>query len=188
VKRLANYFLRGLVIIVPVALTLYVCWTIFVTVDRWFPIPIPGVGFVVAIGVTTLVGFLGSNLLAQGLLSGVEAMMGRLPLVRMLYAPTRDLLNAFVGEQRRFNRPVAVSLTADPGPKLLGFMTRDSLTRLGLEHHVAVYLPQSYNFAGMLVVVPSDRVTPLEVESADLMAFIVSGGIAERARPATEPG
>jgi len=184
VKRLVNYFLRGLVIIAPVGLTLYICWTIFVTVDRWLHLPIPGAGFVLALALTTLVGFLGSNLLAKGLLSGIEEVMGRLPLVRLLYAPTRDLLNAFVGEQRRFNRPVAVSLTSEGGPKLLGFVTRDSLARLGLDDHAAVYLPQSYNFAGMLVVVPSRQVTPLAVESADLMAFIVSGGVAESAGPA----
>jgi uncharacterized membrane protein len=59
----------------------------------------------------------------------------------------------------------------------LGFLTRDKLTFL--EDHVAVYLPQSYNFAGNVIICRRDLVTPLDVNSADLMAFIVSGGVSK---------
>jgi uncharacterized membrane protein len=88
-------------------------------------------------------------------------------------------MGAFVGEKRRFNR--AVRVQPDPTIELwfLGFITSDDLGRLGLEGWVAVYLPQSYNIAGNLVLVPADRVVPVAVDSADLMAFIVSGGVAK---------
>ena len=176
-RRLANYFFQGLIVTAPIFLTLYICWIVFTRIDRWLGIPVPGVGFLVTLGVITLVGFLASNLLTRSLLGAVEAVMNRLPFVRLLYSSTRDLLSAFVGEHRRFDRPVLVALSGDGAVRALGFVTHETLERFGLEDHVAVYVPQSYNFAGNLIVVPRERVTPLSAESAEVMAFIVSGGV-----------
>jgi len=178
-KRLLGYFLRGLVLLAPLAVTAYVCYLIFVTIDGWLGLPVPGAGFAVTVLLVTLVGVLGSSLATRtlaGLLTLVERAVTRLPFVRLLYTSTKDLLNAFVGERRRFDRPVTLALGTD-GLKVLGFVTRDDLSRLGLAGHVAVYIPQSYNFAGNLLVAPAAAVTPLAAESADVMAFIVSGGV-----------
>jgi len=103
--------------------------------------------------------------------------MQRLPFVRLLYTSTRDLLNAFVGEQRRFDKPVMVTPIPGSDVRALGFVTQESLTTLGLASHVTVYLPHSYNFSGMLLIFPTSAVTPLVADSADVMAFIVSGGV-----------
>jgi uncharacterized membrane protein len=176
-KRLANYFLRGLVVIAPVVITLYVCVWIFRRIDGVLGLPIAGMGFLLTLAVITLVGFLASNLLAKSLVSLLERVMTRLPLVRLLYTSTKDLLDAFVGEKRRFDRPVVVAITPDGGPKALGFVTMQALEHIGLGQHVAVYFPQSYNFAGNLLLVPSERVTPLHADSTAVMAFIVSGGV-----------
>ena len=178
--RLVNYFLQGLVVIAPLALTLYVCWLVFSTIDRWLGIPIPGVGFLLTLAVITLVGFLASNLLARGMLSAIEKLLNRLPFVRLLYSSTKDLLNAFVGEKRRFDKPVVVTLTSDGTAKALGFVTQESLSHLGLADHIAVYLPQSYNFAGNLLIVPRDRVQVVSATSSDVMAFLVSGGVSKQ--------
>ena len=59
----------------------------------------------------------------------------------------------------------------------MGFITREDLNFLSLSEHVAVYLPQSYNFAGQVFIFPSDRVKPLDIDSSKAMAFIVSGGV-----------
>jgi uncharacterized membrane protein len=176
-RRLANYFLRGLVVTAPVALTLYICWAVFRAVDRWLGLPIPGAGFVLTLALITLVGVLASNLLTRGLVSAIERALERLPFVRLLYTSTKDLLNAFVGEKRRFDRPVMVTFSPGGTVRSLGFVTADSLDRLGLAGLVAVYLPQSYNFAGNLVLVPAEQVQPIPAESADVLAFIVSGGV-----------
>jgi uncharacterized membrane protein len=176
-KRLANYFLRGLVLIAPVAITVYVCVWIFRRIDGLLGLPIPGLGFLLTLAVITVVGFLASNLLAISLVSVLERVMTRLPFVRLLYTSTKDLLDAFVGEKRRFGTPVMVAVTPDGGPKALGFVTMRALDHLGIAEHVAVYFPQSYNFAGNLLLVPSDRVTPLVADSAAVMTFIVSGGV-----------
>jgi len=127
----------------------------------------------------TLVGFFASNLITRGLLSAVEATLERLPFVRLLYGSTRDLLNAFVGEKRRFDKPVLVTLVPQSNVRAFGFVTQESLTMLGLPDQVCVYLPQSYGFAGNLAVVPASQVTRLAADAADVMAFIISGGVTE---------
>ena len=176
-KQLFKYFLRGLVLVAPIGITLYICYVAFVAIDRLLPTPIPGAGFVITIAAVTLFGFLASNLLARSVLSIVERLLERLPFVRLLYSSTRDLLNAFVGEKRRFDKPVLVSLEPGGNVKAFGFLTQESLELIGMPGHAAVYLPQSYNFAGQVLVVPKIQITMLAAASSDVMAFIVSGGV-----------
>ncbi|MDF1501835.1 DUF502 domain-containing protein [Roseisolibacter sp. H3M3-2] len=176
-RALVNYFLRGLVVVAPIAFTLYVCWRLFVAIDGWLGFPVPGVGFAVTIGVLVLVGFLASTFLARGLFGLLESVLARLPFVRLLYASTKDLLNAFVGEQRRFDRPVVVTVYPESEGAAIGFVTQSSLDHLGLTGQVAVYFPFSYSVAGHVLLFPAERVRPLPADSADVMAFLVSGGV-----------
>ena len=176
-SRLLNNFFRGVVLLAPLAFTVYVCVRVFATIDGWLGIPIPGVGFVATVALITLFGFLASSFITRQMLSVVESVLERLPFVRLLYSSTKDLLNAFVGEKRRFDKPVLVAPYASGEARALGFITQETLTSMGMLEHVAVYLPQSYNFAGSLLIFPTSAVTVLDAESADVMAFIVSGGV-----------
>ena len=178
-SRLLNHFLKGLAFLVPLAVTIYVCVAIFRTIDGWLGLEIPGVGFVITIVFITAVGAFASNLVARSALGVVERMFQRLPFVRLLYNSTRDLLDAFVGEKRRFDKPVLVSLVPASNVRAFGFVTQESLSMLGLADQVCVYLPQSYGFAGNLAVVPASQVTRLSADAADVMAFIISGGVTE---------
>ena len=176
-SKLLNYFFKGVVLLAPLAFTVYVCVRVFATIDGWLGIPIPGVGFLATVVLITLFGFLASSFLTRRMLSLVEGVLERLPFVRLLYSSTKDLLNAFVGEKRRFDKPVLVAPFASGEARALGFITQDTLATMGMRDHVAVYLPQSYNFAGSLLIFPTSAVTVLDAESADVMAFIVSGGV-----------
>jgi len=178
-SRLLNYFFRGVIVVAPVAVTIYVCFAIFTSIDNWLGFRVPGVGFLLTIVLITLVGVLASNLITRGLLAAVESTLERLPFVRLLYGSTRDLLNAFVGEKRRFDKPVVVTPVPQSGVRVLGFLTQESLTVIGMSDYVTVYVPQSYGFAGQLIVVPGTQVAPLAAESADVMAFIISGGVTQ---------
>lgn len=180
--RLLNYFFRGLIVLAPAVLTVYVFWLIFSAVDRWMGLPIPGAGIVVTIVLITLFGFLTSNVLARWLVSLLDRVFNRLPLVRLVYSSTKDLLAAFVGEKRRFDRPVVVTTSADGIEKAFGFVTQAAMGRFGLDDHVTVYLPFSYTFTGVIRIYPTRNVTPLDTDSAELMAFVVSGGVTEAAR------
>jgi uncharacterized membrane protein len=176
-KLIARYFVRGCLALAPLALTAYIVYLILKFADRLLPAGIPGLGIVLAIVVITLVGFLTSNVIGRGILELADRLLTRVPLVKLIYASLKDLIGAFVGERRSFNQPVSIALTADRSVLTLGFITRDSLAMMNMPGHVAVYLPQSYNFAGNLLVVPRDRVEILRVSSTELMTFIVSGGV-----------
>ena len=176
-KTLLRYFLRGCLAILPIAATIYVAFVVVVTIDRWVPVGIPGLGFVLTIVLITLAGFLTSNVAGRAALDVTDRLLARVPLAKLVYTSIRDLLGAFVGEKKRFDRPVAVALMPGSRARMLGFVTRDQLGALGMKSEVAVYFPQSYNFAGYLAVVPRDQIEPLDVSTTDLMTFVVSGGV-----------
>ncbi|MGH7671176.1 MAG: DUF502 domain-containing protein [Gemmatimonadaceae bacterium] len=174
-SRFLNYFFKGLIVTSPVFITVYICYVIFTTIDNWLRLPIPGAGFVVMIVLVTVIGFAAQTFAARALSTGLDALFERLPFVRLLYTSTRDLLNAFVGEHRRFDKPVIVSVGG--GASVFGFLTQESLAEFGAPDSATVYVPQSYGFAGNLVVFPAVNVHRLDAESSHVMAFIVSGGV-----------
>jgi uncharacterized membrane protein len=106
----------------------------------------------------------------------IEQLFARVPLVKLIYSNIRDLIGAFVGDSKKFDQPVAVEVGG--GVKLLGFLTREDVDELGVADHMGVYFPQSYNIAGQVMLVPSERVTRLSIPASDAMSFIVSGGVA----------
>ncbi|MCF6289379.1 MAG: DUF502 domain-containing protein [Desulfobacterales bacterium] len=178
-KRLSRYFLEGLLVLVPLVVTIYVITVIFLKIDHLFNFTTPGLGVAATLLLITLVGFVASNFLTRKLVRLIETLFTRLPLIKMIYSSIKDLVNAFVGDKKSFNRPVLVSLSADNGIQAVGFITRDNLEHIGISGRMAVYFPQSYNFAGNLVVVPNERVFPLDADPGDVMSFVVSGGISE---------
>jgi uncharacterized membrane protein len=180
---LTRYFLRGLLVLAPLAVTAWAVYSLVVWTDELAVrarIPetrFPGAGLLLTVVLITLVGFLASNFLTRWLFSGLEQLLGHLPLVKLLYTSIRDLVSAVVGDKKRFDKPVLVELFPLPDAKVLGFVTRSDLEHLGIRDQVAVYVPQSYNFAGNLVILPPSRVTPIAAETSAVMTFIVSGGV-----------
>lgn len=172
-----RYFVRGLVIVIPIAVTCYILYLAFITIDRLLGLAVPGLGFLVTIVFIIVVGFLGSNILGRKLLQIADRLFVRAPFVKILYTSIKDLIEAFVGDRRRFNIPALVTLSDGGDVAVVGFITSEELTSFGLEDHVAVYFPQSYNFAGNLVFVARKNVRKLEMESSHALAFIVSGGV-----------
>ncbi len=168
-------FLRGLIVVVPSALTIYLIYVAFLRIDRLLNLPIPGAGFAVTIVLMVLVGAIASNFFVRKFLQLTEAVFTRAPLVRLVYAAIRDLMEAFVGDQKRFNQPVVVSLI--DGVRAIGFVTQEDLAFLAMPGHVTVYCPFSYSVAGYVVIVPSTRVERLAVDAASVMALVVSGGV-----------
>jgi uncharacterized membrane protein len=180
-RRIGYYFLQGLIFLVPILFTFWVAGSTFLAIDKWIggliSLPFPGLGFLVMLVGVTVLGFLASNFFTRRLLQFLERQLDRLPLLRLLHTSLKDLMSAFVGEKRRFSKPVLVDLSADGRVKVVGFVTRDSLERFGRPDDVAVYFPQAYNFAGQLVIVPRTALTALTADASEVMAFIVSGGV-----------
>jgi uncharacterized membrane protein len=186
--RIVKNFFQGLIILVPMVATIYVLYVTFVKIDGILNISVPGVGFVLTVAFVTFIGFLASNFLAKRLFDYLEGIFTKVPLVKLLYSSIKDLIGAFVGERKTFDKPVVVRLAAGSDAKAIGFVTRESLEFLGLLDHVAVYLPQSYNFAGNLLVFPSDQVRPLNAKGSEVMTFVLSGGISGTSRSAADKG
>jgi len=179
-KRISRYFLQGLLFLVPLFATMYVIYWVFIRIDRILNLPVPGLGFVVTIVFITLVGFGASNFLTRNLVHLIDRVFARLPLVKMLYTATKDLVNAFVGDKKSFNRPVQVVIDRESNLRVIGFATRESLDSIGIQDSMAVYLPQSYNFAGNLIIVDRGQVIPMSADPGEVMKLVVSGGVSSR--------
>jgi uncharacterized membrane protein len=175
-KRLVRYFVRGCLVLVPLGITGYVIYGTLRFIDQLLPIGIPGVGFVLTISLVTLVGLFTSNVVGKSVFQFTDQILSGMPLVKLIYTSIKDLIRAFVGDHKSFDHPAVVQVIPG-GPRLLGFVTREALHVLGMPGHVAVYFPQSYNFAGQLAIVPRGLVEPLDAPSSEVMTFIVSGGI-----------
>ena len=171
-------FLKGLLLVVPLTVTAWVFYLVFVKIDGLLGISIPGLGFLFTLLLIVTVGAVGSIILVDRAVAWLEHLVSRVPLAKLIYFPLKDFVGAFVGDKKSFRKPVLVSLGADKDVRVLGFVTAENLGIVDEPDLVAVYLPQSYNFAGNLILVPRSRVTPLPPEdSSKWLAFTVSGGI-----------
>lgn len=177
-RRMFNAFLQGLLFLAPVSITLFVIYKVFVFADNLIPVRIPGLGMLIVFSAITLIGFFGSFLIRTPLSLFINRMFERIPLVKILYSALKDLLSAFVGQKKKFNRPVKVLMNRENMIYKLGFVTEEDLSPIGVgDGMVAVYLPHSYNFSGNLFLVPASQVEPLHAPASEVMKFIVSGGV-----------
>jgi uncharacterized membrane protein len=177
-RLFVRFFLRGLLILVPAGFTVYVVVAFVHWLDSTFDVGVPGLGILIVFAAVALVGWVGSAVVVRPLLTLAERAIHRMPLVGIVYSSVRDLLDAFVGDNQKFNQPVLVKMTEDSEAYRVGFVTQATLAGLGLPDMAAVYFPDSYNFSGELLLVPRHHVRPLAVPSAEAMKFIVSGGVA----------
>ena len=124
-----------------------------------------------------LLGFLFSTIVPQSFFKFTESIMRRIPLVSLIYYSIKDLILAFVGDKKKFNQPVMVTMYKDTDIKKIGFITQTDLSHLKIYDHVAVYMPLSYSLSGELFIVPAKDIIPLEATSTDVMKMLVSGGV-----------
>ncbi len=176
-RTLVRSFFKGLLIVVPLAVTFYVLYFSVTVLDGLLAGPFPGFGLLVVVVAVTLVGLFASNVIGRTVVEFVEKGFSNMPVVKLVYGSIKDLMGAFVGDKKSFDKPVMVDV--GDGMRVLGFVTCTRFDDPKLYHHVAVYVPQSYNFAGNLLVVHRDRVQAIDADGAQFMAFIVSGGVSD---------
>jgi len=172
-----NYFFKGVLVIVPLAFSIYIMYSVVSTVDGIIDLGFPGAGFIVTIIALAFVGLLVTSFITEPIYNYLDKLLNRMPIFKLMYSSVRDLLEAFVGEDKKFNEPVLVELSE--GVKQVGFLTQNNLNSIGLENEVAVYFPFSYSIAGKVLIVNKSRVSPLRMKAADAMKFAVSGGVSE---------
>jgi uncharacterized membrane protein len=185
-RKLGGYLLQGIFVTAPIGVTAYIIYVVFTFLDgllRRFLDPllgvhIPGIGLLSIIVLITLLGYLTQTIVFRPVRKAMLRLMDKAPLLKVIYSAIRDLLSAFVGKEKKFTEPVLVLIHPPSNLEKLGFVTQTDLAVLGIrEKRVAVYFPHSYNFSGELFIVPAENVRPVDLPSAEVMKFIVSGGV-----------
>jgi uncharacterized membrane protein len=184
-KKLINYLLQGLLYIAPLGITAYIIYSAFTFVDglsqkllaQFFDFQIPGLGLLSLLIFLIFVGFLGRTIIADPLKKIFKNIINRVPLLNFIYSALNDLFTAFVGKEKKFSKPVLVKVNLVSDLEKLGFITEENLDVLEEKDKVAVYFPHSYNFSGELFIVPKTQIRLLNVNSSELMKFIVSAGL-----------
>lgn len=178
-KLLIRSFLQGLVVIGPVAVTAYVIYLVFDHVDTLLPFKMTrGLGFLIVVSTVTLVGYLGTRFFFAKLIDGFNHLLEHTPGVKHIYSSVKEVMGSFVGDKRKFNKPVWVKTNHDPEIWRIGFLTQKNMTHLGMEDMVAVYMPHAYAISGWVIIVQRSSIKPvIEMDAAEAMKFAVSGGI-----------
>lgn len=196
-KKLFQYFLQGVLIIGPLAITAYTIYWIVSTVDSWVPIfrePIYdlnhqvidyrvknyGLGFIIILGFIVTVGYFSTFFIRTRIFSLFDYWLEKTPGVKFIYSSVRDFFSAFAGDKKKFNRAVLASVFADD-VWIVGFLTDEEMTKFEMgSDKVAVYVPQAYNFAGQLYILPRSRVRKIDqISSGDAMKYAVTGGVVD---------
>ncbi len=186
-KKIIQYFLQGILLVAPLAIVMYILYALFVTVDGWLsrhlePLigySIPGLGIVLLFVFLTLLGFVGQTALIKPFKRTAGKLLRKIPLLNLLYSSINDLFSAFMGKEKKFNTPVKVLFNRENDLWKLGFITKKTMAEIGNRELSAVYFPHSYNFSGELYLVPSERVHIIGMSPAEVMKFIVSGGVTQ---------
>ncbi|MES2826641.1 MAG: DUF502 domain-containing protein [Bacteroidota bacterium] len=188
-RALLNYLIKGLLIVLPVALSIFIVIWAVTTVDSWLnvnnilgvnPITgdsrnIPGLGLVLVIALILAAGIFVTNFVTEPMYNWFQRILNRLPILKFIYSSIKDLTEAFVGDEKKFNTPVIVNVEGDL--KRIGFLTQSDLTAIGMPGESIVYFPFSYSFAGQVYVVKNEKIKLLDMSAADAMKLVVSGGV-----------
>lgn len=194
-KKIVQYFFQGLVIIAPVAVTAYVVLWLFNAVDDILPnilqhfLPklmttpdgelrkVPGVGFLVVILIVIIIGRISTSFILSRFFDFIDNILEHTPGVKYIYTSVKDVLEAFGGNRKKFDKPVLVQVDMENVWRV-GFITQKDASLFELPEHVAVYVPLSYALTGVLYIVPSTSIKLLEnISSAEAMKFAISGGV-----------
>lgn len=188
-RKLLQYFLQGMLIMAPIAITIYAIFFVITTIDSWLPIfsyvdengmthvRNYGLGFIIIIGGIVCTGYFSSFFITGRIVSFMDRAMQKMPGIKHIYGTTRDFFEAFAGDKKKFTQNVLANVD-DNDVWRMGFITREDMTDFGLEGYVAVYIPMSYSVAGSVYIIPRSRIKPIvNISSAQTMKFAVSGGV-----------
>ena len=192
----AQWFFQGVVVLAPIGVTIWVVVSLFNWVDNFLPnllnflfpvqfasvngqIPkVTGLGFIVALTLVVLVGWLSSLFFVERLVAVFDKILEKTPGVKIIYSVVKDFLEAFAGNKKKFDQPVLVCIDADDIWRI-GFITQNSCEHLGLNEHVAVYIPHSYAISGITFMIPKTKIKklPKSFNAAEAMKYAISGGV-----------
>jgi uncharacterized membrane protein len=195
-SRIRNYFLTGLIVAGPVAITLWLVWSFVTWVDdlvrpfipvayrpeTYLPIKIPGFGLIIAFVALTLLGFLTANLVGRKLVEFGETLLERMPIVRPLYRGLKQVFETLFSKSGSTFRTVALIEFPSPGMWSLVFLSTppgsDITDRLPAEEHVSVFMPCTPNpTTGFFFYVPRRGIIELDIPVEAAAKLIMTAGM-----------
>lgn len=188
-RAILNYFIKGLLVVLPIALSIFIVIWAVTTVDSWLNLNniqgvdprtgesrnIPGLGLAMVVTIILAAGIFVTNLVTEPMYNWFQKVLDKLPILKFIYSSIKDLTEAFVGDEKKFNHPVLVQVEGDM--KRIGFLTQSDLAAIGLKEESIVYFPFSYSFAGQVYIVKNEKIKELDISAADAMKLVVSGGV-----------
>ena len=196
-KKLFQFFLQGLLILAPIAITFWAIMALFNFIDGILPnilygiLPklmtdshgnvkrITGLGFVVVILLVIFVGYVSSNYIFGKAVDAFDKLLEKTPGIKFIYSTLKDFFEAFAGEKKKFTHNVLANVD-DNDVWRVGFITQENMEDFGFKDYVAVYIPMSYSVAGSVYIIPKERVKPItNISAAQTMKFAVSGGVTD---------
>lgn len=191
---LRNYFLTGLLVIVPISVTCYVIWVLIKAMDsilkfvpaKYLPetylrIPIPGLGLILVVIIVLAVGILTKNIVGSKMLRLGEKIVDRIPLARILYISVKQLMEALILQKSKAFQKAALIEYPRRGVYVIAFITGESkgeIQRLTRKKMVNVFVPTTPNpTSGFYVLIPEDEIIILDMSVEEAFKLIMSGGI-----------
>jgi uncharacterized membrane protein len=188
-SKLLNYFLQGLLVIAPIAITIYAVYSVVSFIDNQLPIFTAkdvdgkvyvrnyGLGFLIVIVAIIFIGYTSSFFIKNRVFNLFDSLLKRTPGIRFIYSTTKEFFEAFAGEKKKFNKPVLANID-DNDVWRVGFITQEEAKDFGFTEYVAVYIPMSYSIAGNVYLLPRIRVRRVtNINATDAMKFAISGGV-----------
>jgi uncharacterized membrane protein len=196
ISRLRTYFLTGLIVAGPVAVTLWLIWWFVTWVDNlvrplipvdyrpetYLPIHVPGFGLIIALVALTLLGFLAANLVGRKLVDLGERLLSHMPIVRPIYRTAKQIFQTVFSSSGSSFRRVGLVEFPSPGMWSVVFLTQppsaDISSRLPATEHVSAFLPCTPNpTTGFFFYVPRREVIDLDITVEEAMQLLMSAGI-----------
>ena len=186
-KKLTGYFLQGILFLAPISITVYLIYLVFDFSDNLIQEEIsillgreiPGLGILIMLILLTLLGYVGQTIIARPFKVFFYKIIHTVPPLELVYSAIKDFFSAFVGKEKKFNRPVIFKINPNDNAYRIGFITNQNLEVFGSDEMVSVYVPFSYTFTGETYLVHKDNVKTVNASASEVMKFVVAGGVAD---------
>ncbi len=196
--RLRNYFLTGIIVTAPLAITAYLAWTVIGWVDAWMKpyiparynpdtyldFPVPGVGLIFALLMITFIGFVTANFVGRAVVGFGERLLNRMPLVRNVYNGLKQMFETVLANRSELFNKVALFEYPRKGSWSIVFIAKQQDTEinraLSKQHSrtVAVFRPITPNVTtGYLLFVDERDLIPLDMSVEDAAKMLISAGL-----------
>jgi uncharacterized membrane protein len=188
-RRMRNYFLTGLIVLLPAVISIFVLWRLFTGLDRilgrfvelWLGYKIPGVGLVALILIIIAIGAIASNIIGRRLIRIGEGIVARIPIIRWIYRTTKQLFSTLLAERSTSFRKVVLINYPYKGMYSMAFQTSESAgpveEAVDGRRLVSVFLPTTPNpTSGYFLLVPEEDVIPLAISVNEGLKYIISAG------------